>query len=146
MIHQALETINFKESTHSDLYSSVLIKGGASVQYRSERSSLRLANNRKRHLGVFDAIIEKYAQATPADPNAQALDPQAVQMGQSLYDTTGKEYIIVEDDPTTTYKTLMPADQQGQQVPEGVMTVEDSELSVDYSVQEPEGTSTPKVV
>lgn len=146
MIHHLLETLNFKESTRSDLYLSVLIKKGASVQYRVQRSSLRLANNRRRNLGVFESIIKKYAQATPADPNAQTLDPMSVQMGQSIYDTTGQEYIIVEDDPTTTYKTLMPADQQGQQVPEGVMTVDDSELSVDYSVQQPAGTSTPKVV
>lgn len=107
------------------------------MQYRVAQSQAKLTNHRRRSLGVFEAIINKYAQATPVDPAAQPLDPQAVQIGQSIYDPTGKEYVVVEDDPTTTYKTLMPADQQGQELPQGVTTVDDSELSVDYSVQQP---------
>jgi Ethanolamine utilization protein EutJ (predicted chaperonin) len=94
----------------------------------------------RRPLGVFSAIIEKYAQAIPAETaDGAALDPQSIQMGQSVYDSTGKEYLVVEDDPTTTYKTLMPKDQQGVDTPEGITTVDDSELSVDYSVQQPAG-------
>lgn len=106
------------------------------------RKSTKAYQPKKRSLGVFEAIITKYSQVAPTTPAAENLDPQAIQMGQSIYDQTGKEYVVVEDDPTTTYKTLMPADQQGAQMPEGVQTVEDSELQVDYNVQQPSDLTT----
>ena len=108
------------------------------MQYRVVRTPRKSASKPTRKtLGVFDALIRKYAQTTPEDPAGTTMDPQSVQMGQSIYDPTGQEYIVVEDDPTTTYKTIMPKDQQGQQMPEGITTVDDSELQVDYSVQQP---------
>ena len=110
------------------------------MQLKARRSIKKISNKRTRKpLGVFASIIKRYAQASPADPAGTTLDPMSVQMGQSVYDPTGKEFLIVEDDPTTTHKTLMPKDQQGVDMPEGVTTVDDSELSVDYSVQQPEG-------
>lgn len=109
------------------------------MQYRVNKTHKKIARKKApKTLGVFDAIISKYAQAVPVDTTT--IDPTQVQQGQSVYDPTGKEYLIVEDDPTTTHKTLMPADQRGKDVPEGITTVDDSELSVDYSVQEPDST------
>ena len=75
-------------------------------------------------------------------PESDTMNPQEIQLGQSIYDPTGQEFLVVEDDPTTTYKTLMPADQQGQDVPEGITTVDDSQLSTEYSVQQPETATT----
>ena len=116
------------------------------MQYKVVSRPQKIATKKPpKTLGVFEALIHKYSQTTPENPAGTTMDPQAVQMGQSIFDPTGKEFIVVEDDPTTTYKTIMPKDQQGQQIPEGVTTVDDSELSVDYSVQQPTETITAKL-
>ena len=104
------------------------------MQFKKGNIGKDFSKRTPKSLGVFAALIEKYSQAAPVEVD---LDPMQVQPGQSVYDPTGKEYLIVEDDPTTTHKTLMPADQRGKDVPEGITTVEDSELSVDYSIQQP---------
>ena len=91
---------------------------------------------------IFDIIIKKYAQDMSIE--SPTMDPTSVQIGQSIFDTGGKEYLVVEDDPTTTYKTLMPADQQGQSLPEGVTTVEDFDLSSEYSLQSPQSLQGPQ--
>jgi len=86
---------------------------------------------------VFDTIIKKYSQ--DMSDGTTTTDPTAIQKGQTIYDGSGQGFIVVEDDPTTTYKTLMPVDQQGKDVPEGITTVEDYDLNSQYSVQSPQG-------
>ena len=105
------------------------------MQYKPSASSRKVSsrNSRKKESRVFDEIIRKYSQETQPQIN-----PQETQMGQSVFDSTGKEYVIVEDDPTTTHKTLMPADQTSTgTVPEGVQTVDDTELMSEYALQSP---------
>jgi len=63
------------------------------------------------------------------------LDPQSIQVGQPVYDSTGKEMVVLENDPNTTNVTMMPADQQGQAVPQGVETIEETDLASGYSLQ-----------
>lgn len=79
---------------------------------------------------VFLEVIQKYAQD---------LDPTALQVGQSVYDASGQEMIVIADPEDTTTKTLMPADQQGVSIPQGVTDVEEGELASQYSVQESDG-------
>ena len=94
---------------------------------------------------VFDSLIKKYSQEIVDDGMSTVLDPTQVQVGQAVYDAAGQEYYVVEDDPTTTYKTLMPSDQSGQQIPEGVTTVEDAELTSEYTLQNPQGPQTASI-
>ena len=81
---------------------------------------------------VFNEIINKYAQDTSTDVN---VIPEETQIGQSVYDESDSEYVIIEDDANTTNKVVMPKDQMGVAVPQGVKTVEDTELSSQYTVQ-----------
>lgn len=100
----------------------------------------------RRDLGIFDAIIKKYSQAVTTNPDGgQNLNPQQIQPGQTIYDPTGKELVVLEADPTKTQKVLMPKDQQGKQIPEGVETLDDSAISTDYSVQNPTQTTTAQI-
>lgn len=81
---------------------------------------------------VFEAMIHKYSQ--------QNLDPQSLQVGQQVYTPEGEVMTVIENPADTTTKTLMPADQQGSQLPQGVQTVEDTDLASQYSLQPPNGT------
>jgi len=92
---------------------------------------------KKVNTDMWATIIDKYAQDMSQAP--EQIDPTAIQMGQSIYDGTGTEYVVIEDDPTTTDKTVMPADQSGSDLPEGVKTVQDTELSSEFNVQPAEG-------
>jgi hypothetical protein len=74
---------------------------------------------------VFREIYQRYAQT---------VDPTQLQIGESVYDDTGAEHVVVENDPTKTNVVLMPADQAQQAVPEGVTTVEETDLG-SYTVQ-----------
>jgi len=65
------------------------------------------------------------------------MDPTQLQSGQPVYDPEGEEWLVVGDPDQTTDKVVMPADQQGTQIPQGVTTVEDAELASEYSLQPP---------
>lgn len=82
---------------------------------------------------VFEEVINRYAGIKAQE---QQLDPTQLQVGQSIYDETGEEYMVVENQNGTTTKVLMPVSQQGQPVPE-VRTVEDADLTTSYKVQPP---------
>ena len=79
-------------------------------------------------LNLVDIFINKLSQVAPIDPNA-------VQPGQSVYNLEGEEYIILENDPATTDKVLMPAEDKGKEVPEGATSIDDYEFSTTYQVQ-----------
>ncbi len=79
---------------------------------------------------VFTDLISKYAQE-----DQPMVDPMDLQVGQSVYDAEGNEMVVIGDPEDTTDKTLMPADQQGSNIPEGVTNVEDAELTSQYSLQ-----------
>lgn len=81
---------------------------------------------------VFADLATKYAQ--------QNLNPQDLQIGQQIYGPDGKAMQVIEDPTDTTTKTLMPVDQQGSQTPQGVETVEDTDLAAQYNLQPPNGT------
>ena len=87
---------------------------------------------------IFMDLTRKYAQEDPSQ--TPAVDPDEVSIGQSVYDSSGKEFVVVEDDPGTTNKVLMPKQQTTTTtgVPEGVQTVENAELQSQYSLR-PEG-------
>lgn len=90
-------------------------------------------------LSIFADLASKYAQVAPADPN-QNLDPNALQVGQQVYSPEGEAMTVVENPMDTTTTTVMPADQSGTDVPEGVETLEESELAAQYSIAPNEAT------
>ena len=93
-------------------------------------------------LNIFEDFIRKHSQVQTTD---QAMDPNQLQLGQMVYDnTTQDEYVVVEDDPATTHKVLMPSNQQGTTIPEGVKSVDDSELATSYTVQQDTSQTTAK--
>jgi hypothetical protein len=83
-------------------------------------------------LSIYEDLAHKYAQEQPA------MDPNALQVGQSVYNTEGKEYRVVENPEGTTSKVLMPVEQEDPNNPQ-VQTVEDAELATGYTVQPAEG-------
>lgn len=77
---------------------------------------------------------------------SQQMDVNQLQPGQSIWDTAGKEWKVVEDDPNQPYKTLMPAETSLSGVPEGVTpqnvtNVRDEEIMSTYSLSQEEQTS-----
>lgn len=80
---------------------------------------------------LIHSLIRKFSQNIPSNYT----DPNAVQQGQTVYDNTGESFIIIEDDPTTTHKVLMPSAEQESAIPQSVKSVEDYEFSTNYSVQ-----------
>jgi len=82
---------------------------------------------------VLAELVKKYSQQVPSPQN---VDPNQTQPGQSVYDATGKEFVVIQDDPSEPNKVLMPADQKGKDVPEGVKTIDNSEIT-QYSNQNP---------
>lgn len=122
-----------------------MARGKMAVMEFTSRPS-RIAS-RTRRIGrgwpAFVEIIRRYAQAsTPATPGQ--LNPQDLQVGQSVYDNEGNEQIVVESPQGGSQKTLMPKDQQGQQIPQ-VQTVDDPEIATQYSLQ-PTTPGSPKQV
>lgn len=79
---------------------------------------------------LFEEIIRRYAQEQET-----VLDPTQLQVGQSVYSPEGDEFMVLENAPDTTNVVLMPADQTGSPVPEGVQTVENPELATTYALQ-----------
>lgn len=76
---------------------------------------------------VIELLIKKYSQAAiPSTPDPNNPNPKVV-------DNTGKEYLVVSNEPGSTDKVLMPVDQIGKEIPEGLITVNDTELSTNYS-------------
>jgi len=86
---------------------------------------------------LFEELASRYAQEMTDPGTGQALDPTQLQQGQPVYDQEGDEWLVVGNPDDTTSKVVMPADQQGAQVPENVTTVEDAELASTYSLQPP---------
>lgn len=79
---------------------------------------------------LFEEIIERYAQTEDAP-----LDPRQLQPGQSVYGPEGDEFVVLENPQDVPSTVLMPADQAGTPVPEGVQTVEETELATTYALQ-----------
>jgi hypothetical protein len=77
-------------------------------------------------MSIFEEIITKYAQS---------LDPTQLQVGQEVYDQDGNPLVVIDNPADTTTKTLMPSNQQGAALPQGVQVVEDSELASQYTLQ-----------
>ena len=94
---------------------------------------------------LFSRFITAQAdQAITPDSPGGAVNPTALQEGQSVFSNEGEEMVIVGDPEDTTDKVLMPADvvQMGQ--PGGAVSVEDAELASTYSLQSPLGVSASK--
>jgi len=104
----------------------------------SKRSKIKRASFKRKtsmtNFSVFNEIIAKYAQDTSTN-----VIPEETQIGQSVYDESDAEFVIIEDDINTTNKVVMPKDQMGVGVPQGVKTVEDTDLSSQYTVQPSSG-------
>lgn len=93
--------------------------------------------------GVFMEVAETYAPTKRVKRSvvdeismryAQVVDPTQTQIGESVYDEADDEYLVVENDPTTTEVVLMPKDQVQQPVPQGVKTVDEAEMGT-YTIQ-----------
>jgi len=90
-------------------------------------------------LSIFADLASKYAQVAPADPN-QNLDPNSLQVGQQVYSPEGTAMTVIENPMDTTTTTVVPADQAGTDVPEGVETLEEAELASQYTLAPNEAT------
>ncbi len=88
---------------------------------------------RAANTSLFDTFASRYAQDNFVGTEV-ALDPNLLQVGQSVYDNEGTEKLIVEDPDGTTNKVLMDTEQAGG-VPV-VETIEDAELGTQYSLDE----------
>jgi len=108
------------------------------IKTNTRKSSKRKAKHMPNY-SIFADLASKYAQVTPPDPN-QSLDPNQLQVGQQVYSPEGEAVTVVENPMDTTTTTVMPADQSGTDVPEGVQTLEESELAAQYSLQPTDAT------
>lgn len=82
---------------------------------------------------LFNNLITRYAQeVVPQDD--QPIDPNQLQVGQQVYDSEGKPQTVVQNEQGEL--VTIPADQAGQTVPQGVKTLQPTEL-VDYSLNPP---------
>ena len=113
------------------------------MEFNSTLSNIKRASGARRTAisSVFMSIANEYAKTAQ-----EQIDPNQLQVGQSVFNNTGAEFIVVDDPEGTTNKVLMPAEQQGQPVP-AVETVEDTELQTSYSITSPSegGTSMPEM-
>ena len=103
------------------------------TKVNTRKSSKRKAKHMPNY-SIFADLATKYAQAAPVDPN-QSLDPTQLQVGQQVYSPEGEAVTVVENPMDTTTTTVMPADQSGTGVPEGVQTLEETELASQYTLQ-----------
>lgn len=94
------------------------------MEYYSRPSNRRLAQATQNPQNSTDQVAPK-------------VDPQGLQQGQSIYDNTGKEFVVLENDPANTQKVIVPKDQVGQKNPKDVKQVEQQELTTTYQIQPP---------
>ena len=95
-----------------------------------------------RDFSVYESIIQKYAQ--DAQPK---LDPKKVQPGETIFTPTGEDFTVLPNEtPGLTDEVMvMPVDQQGKPLPEGVKELTVSELST-FTTQPPAGQGVQKAV
>lgn len=98
----------------------------------------------KARMSTYDEVIGKYAQdlstetVTPGSQNdSTTMDPSQLQPGQPVYSPEGKEFVVLSNPAGETQKVIMPSNQQGSQLPQGVTTVDDTELSSEYQLTSP---------
>jgi len=104
----------------------------------------RSASVRGNRTSVYAEVVSRYAQdmmMQQTDTNGgQNLNPDELQKGQPVYDQQGKEYVVLSDpsqDNGSDQQILMPSDQSGSGVPQGVTTVDDSDLASQYQMTSP---------
>jgi hypothetical protein len=95
-------------------------------------------------MSVYSTVLEKYAQdlstetVTPSSQtDSSTMDPSQLQPGQPVYSPEGKEFVVLNNPAGETQKVVMPSDQQGSQLPQGVTTLDDTELSTEYTLSSP---------
>ena len=106
--------------------------------------------NPMKNTEIFEDLARHYAQQNPPQENGGQENPQdengadpeqtnpgvdtdSLAQGQTIYDLAGIAYTVLE--PTQDgKKQIMPADQQGQQVPKGIKQVEDNDLASAYTM------------
>lgn len=106
--------------------------------------------NPMKNTSIFEDLARHYAQQNPPQENGGQENPQdengadpeqtnpgvdtdSLAQGQTIYDLAGIAYTVLE--PTQDgKKQIMPADQQGQQVPKGIKQVEDNDLASAYTM------------
>lgn len=105
----------------------------------------RNASVRGKRAPVYAEVVSRYAQdmmMQQTDTNGgQTLNPDELQKGQPVYDQQGKEYVVLSDpsqDNGSDQKILMPSDQSGSGVPQGVTTVDNSDLASQYQMTSPQ--------
>lgn len=117
----------------------------------SKRSNRKIARARKpmKNTDIFEDLARHYAQQNPpqedggqanpqdengADPEQvnPAVDTDSLQQGQVIYDLSGKEFTVLEPTPDGK-KNIMPSDQIGQQVPQGIKQIGDDELGASFT-------------
>lgn len=87
---------------------------------------------------ITDWVIRRFiAQDTSnPDPNQPKVDPNALQEGQSVYDQQGKEFVVLQNDPASTDKVIMPKDQNGATTaPTDVNQVQNVDLANNFKLQ-----------
>lgn len=92
-----------------------------------------------RHYAQQNPPQEDGGQANPQDENGAdpeqvnpAVDTDSLQQGQVIYDLSGKEFTVLEPTPDGK-KNIMPSDQIGQQVPQGIKQIGDDDLGASYT-------------
>lgn len=95
-------------------------------------------------MSIFFDVIRRYAQ----DDNTvdTKVDPNSLQVGQSVYDAEGKEMVVIGDPEGVDNKVLIPKDQVGQQYPAGAIPVSYNDLASSYNVQPAQGPQTANVI
>jgi len=102
------------------------------MEFNSNSSRIRKFSNKEKNLDISSVFIELANEYS--HKKAQQVDPNQLEVGETIFDEAGEEFTVVEDTEGTTNKVLMPVDQQNQPAPE-VKTVEDTELSTSYSTE-----------
>ena len=118
----------------------------------AKRSTRKIAKvkNPMKNTSIFEDLARHYAQQNPPQEDGGQVNPQdetgadpeqtnpgvdtdSLAQGQTIYDLAGIAYTVLE--PTQDgKKQIMPADQQGQQVPKGIKQVEDNDLASAYTM------------
>jgi hypothetical protein len=102
-----------------------------SKRNRKKAASMKVTS---RDYSIFTEVAKRYAQTAPVDTSQ--LDPNALQEGQSVYDTTDKEFVVLKTDDMSDQKVIVPKDQLQQGgIPSGVQTVDENELQTNYQLQ-----------
>jgi len=92
----------------------------------------------------YQETLCKYAQdlstetVTPSSQtDSSTMDPSQLQPGQPIYSPEGDEFVVLNNPAGESQKVVMPSDQQGSQLPQGVTTLDDTELSTEYTLTSP---------